>query len=310
MSIAEERVSTIVNQSPSQRQLWYAAIKPPMYTVAVIPITFGTALAYRETGLFNLNVYLTFLLSAILIIAWLNLTNDVFDANTGIDVNKAHSIVNLTGNQRLIFWIANIFLIFGLIGIVLINYWQNDWTVFGVILACCFLGYTYQGPPFRLGYLGLGEIICFFTFGPMAIAATYYSQSQDFSLNSLWASILIGISTSIILFCSHFHQIKDDILAGKKSPIVRLGTKKSAQVLTLSVILFFLVTIILILIGTLPLTTSIVILSFPIAIQLITLVRANHNQPEQIKNSKFIAVNLHFVSGLLLSLGLILKLSW
>lgn len=310
MSIAEERVSTIVNQSPSQRQLWYAAIKPPMYTVAVIPITFGTALAYRETGLFNLNVYFTFLLSAILIIAWLNLTNDVFDADTGIDVNKAHSIVNLTGNQKLIFWIANVLLILGLIGIILINYWQQDWTVLGIILACCFLGYTYQGPPFRLGYLGLGEIICFFTFGPMAIAAAYYSQSQNFSLNSLWASVLIGISTSIILFCSHFHQIKDDILAGKKSPIVRLGTKKSAQVLTLSVILFYLITLIFILSGTLPLTTSIVILSLPIGIQLIKLVQENHNQPEQIKNSKFIAVNLHFVSGLLLSLGLIFNLSF
>jgi 1,4-dihydroxy-2-naphthoate octaprenyltransferase len=306
MSIAEERALTIVKQTPSQSQLWYAAIKPPMYTVAVIPISVATAFAYWETGLFNFNIYLTFLFSAIFIIAWLNLSNDVFDAETGIDVNKAHSIVNLTGNQQLIFWIANIFLVLGLVGILLINYWQQDWTVLAIIIACCVLGYTYQGPPFRLGYLGLGEIICFFTFGPMAIAAVYYSQAQTFSLNSLWASIPIGISTSIILFCSHFHQVKDDILAGKKSPIVRLGTQKASQILTLSVIIFYAVCSILIFPGIFPLATVFVLLSLPIALHLIKVVQKNHHLPEQVKNSKFIAVNLHFVSGCLLCLGLIL----
>jgi 1,4-dihydroxy-2-naphthoate octaprenyltransferase len=139
----------------------------------------------------------------------------------------------------------------------------------------------------------------------MAIAAAYYSQSQSFSLNSFWASILIGLSTSLILFCSHFHQLKDDILAGKKSPIVRLGTAKSSQILHISVIGFYGLTALFIGMGVLPLASSLVILSLPIALKLIQLVRNNHNQPEQVKHSKFVAVNLHFVSGLLLSLGLI-----
>ena len=89
-----------------------------------------------------------------------------------------------------------------------------------------FLGYTYQGPPFRLGYQGLGEIICFFTFGPGTVSAAYYAQTQTFSSESLAISAIVGISTSIILFCSHFHQVEDDLAAGKRSPIVRLGTAK------------------------------------------------------------------------------------
>jgi len=39
----------------------------------------------------------------------MNLSNDVFDAETGIDKNKAHSLVNLTGNKPLIFWLGNLF---------------------------------------------------------------------------------------------------------------------------------------------------------------------------------------------------------
>jgi len=35
----------------------------------------------------------------------MNLSNDVFDAETGVDENKVHSLVNLTGNKPLIFWL-------------------------------------------------------------------------------------------------------------------------------------------------------------------------------------------------------------
>ncbi|MBL1209031.1 2-carboxy-1,4-naphthoquinone phytyltransferase [Geminocystis sp. GBBB08] len=305
MTITDETTSLIVNQSASKRQLWFAAIKPPMYTVAVIPISFGTAFAYAQTKIFHFEIFVTFLLSAILIIAWLNLSNDVFDSDTGIDVNKAHSVVNLTGNRTLVFWISNICLLLGLGGILLINYWLQNWTLLWLITACCALGYSYQGPPFRLGYLGLGELICFVTFGPMAIAASYYSQTQVFSVSSLWASTIIGISTSIILFCSHFHQVKDDLAAGKKSPIVRLGTKLGSQILIISVILFYGLCFLLTVMKILPYSTLIVMLSMPISYQLINHVNQYHDQPEKVKNSKFIAVNYHFCSGILLCLGLI-----
>lgn len=295
-----------VTEILDNKQLWLAAIKPPMYTVAIIPICFGTALAYQETGVFNLKILFTFLLSAILIIAWLNLSNDVFDSDTGIDVNKHHSVVNLTGDRNLVFWISNFCLLLGLTGIFCINYWLKDWTVFYLILSCCALGYSYQGPPFRFGYLGLGEIICLITFGPMAIASAYYSQTQSFSLNSLISSTIIGISTSIILFCSHFHQVADDLKAGKKSPVARFGTKTSAKILQWSVISIYSFTVAFIWLKILPLSTLLIFLSLPFAYQLVTHVNQNHDRPEQVKNCKFIAVNLQFVSGLLLCLGLII----
>lgn len=50
------------------------------------------------------------------------------------------------------------------------------------------------------------------------------------STQSCILSVLVGVSTSAILFCSHFHQVKGDLAAGKRSPIVRLGTETGAQV--------------------------------------------------------------------------------
>lgn len=291
---------------PSQKQLWFAAIKPPMYTVAVIPIITGTALAFSQTHHINWTIFSLFLTSAILIIAWLNLTNDVFDADTGIDVNKAHSIVNLTGNKSLIFWIAKLLLLIAFGELFAISYLQKDWMVLELIGLACFLGYTYQGPPFRLGYQGLGEIICFFTFGILAISAVYYSQTQSFSLVIIPTSILIGITTSIILFCSHFHQVQDDISAGKKSPIVRLGTEKGVSVLKWSTLSVFILLLGFVIFDYLSWKTLIIYISLPLASQLISFVQTYHDQPEQVKNCKFLAVNWHFASGMLLALGLVL----
>ncbi len=289
------------------RKLWLAAIKPPMYSVAIIPITVGTATAFAQTHNFNPQIFFTFLGSAILIIAWLNLSNDVFDADTGIDINKAHSIVNLTGNKTLVFWVSNFCLILGIVGILAISWWQQDPIVLEIIILCCALGYTYQGPPFRLGYLGLGEIICFFTFGPGAVSAAYYSQSQSFSVSALTASSVIGISTSIILFCSHFHQVEDDLSAGKRSPVVRLGTARSALVLDWSTKSMFIITSILVSFGYLSWLTLLIFASYPLANQLVKHVNQYHDRPDKVNNCKFIAVNLHFFSGLLFAVGLTLS---
>jgi 2-carboxy-1,4-naphthoquinone phytyltransferase len=176
----------------------------------------------------------------------------------------------------------------------------------GLVALCCFLGYTYQGPPFRFGYQGLGEIICFFTFGPLAIEAAYYSQAGTFSKTGLAGSIFIGITTSLILFCSHFHQVEDDLAAGKKSPIVRLGTLRGSQVLTIATASVYVLTAIAILTGVYPLGTAIVFASLPFAWQLVNHVRQHHDHPEIVSNCKFLAVNLHFVSGVLLVLGYLL----
>ena len=223
--------------------------------------------------------------------------------STGIDVNKAESIVNLTGNRNLMFWLGNLCLLLGLVGIGSISWGQQDLTVVAIVLLCCLLGYTYQGPPFRLGYKGLGEVICTICFGPLALSAAYYSQTQSWSIANLTASIIIGISTSLILFCSHFHQVKDDLAAGKLSPIVRMGTEMGARVLKWSTASIYIVTVLGVISKLFPIATLLILLSLPLAFKLINFVWAYHDQPEIVRTCKYLAVRLHFVSGLLLALG-------
>ena len=283
-----------------------------MYSVAVVPIWVGTAIAaHPESGSHPINGWIaaTFLLSAISIVAWSNISNDVYDADTGIDKNKRHSLVNLTGNRPLMFWIGNAFLAVGVLGIVAIALMQQDFTVLGLVLACCVLGYLYQGPPFRLGYKGLGEFLCFFAYGPLALSAVYYSQTKSYSVTVLCASVFLGLITSIILFCSHFHQVEDDIAAGKRSPIVRLGTKRSAALLPWLCSTAYGSVVLSVIIGFMPVGSLLTLGSLPFAVKLCRFVGQYHDQPQRVNNCKFIAVALHFSSGLLLGLGFILLLT-
>ncbi|MDB9527352.1 2-carboxy-1,4-naphthoquinone phytyltransferase [Oscillatoria sp. CS-180] len=289
-----------------QRRLWLAALKPPMYSVAIMPILVGSAVAFAETQIFNLGIFLTFLVSAVLILIWENLSNDVFDSETGIDVNKAHSLVNLTRNKGLVFWSGNLCLGIGIAGIVTIALQQKDPTVLLLIVLACLLGYAYQGPPFRLGYQGLGEILCFISFGPLGVGAAYYSQVQGWSVGSQIAGIIIGITTSLVLLCSHFHQVEDDIAAGKRSPIVRLGTWRSAWLVPGCCGIVLLLIVFAVIGGYFPLWTIISLASVVSAVRLSRHVLKHHNAPEKVFNAKFYAIGFHFWSGVLLSLGLVL----
>jgi len=134
-----------------RRQLWKAAIKWPMYAVAVMPVLVAAGWQLAQSQALRWDQLLVFLLAAILLLAWENLANDVFDADTGVDVlGKPHSVVNLTGRRdRVAAW-ANGCLVLGL-GLMALVAWRSSPAVLALVLVCCGLGYLYQGPPFPRG---------------------------------------------------------------------------------------------------------------------------------------------------------------
>lgn len=95
----------------------------------------------------------------------------------------------------------------------------------------------------RFSYLGLGEPLCFTAFGVCAVASAFTAMCRSIDMSApavellqqhaaLVAPVMVvcGLTTTTILFCSHFHQIEGDKSAGKMSPLVRLGTEKGCKV--------------------------------------------------------------------------------
>lgn len=284
-----------------------------MYTVALTPMLVGSASAYYDGGSVSTSALCRLVLSAMMIIGWLNLTNDAFDASTSIDTRKRESVVNLLGGTQStvtrVLLGAHALLIAAFL--ILFTLPRATLTLLAIAVV---LGYTYQGPPFRLGYVGLGEPICYAAW-TISVSAAYHAHRNVSPLDALQAlapaaskslpaaAFLVATPTSLILLCSHFHQLKDDAAAGKRSPVVRLGTRRAATLVQFFVLSFFVSHPALATAQQLPYLCAVAppLVAAPLAIALVRHVRANHAHPEQIRTLKYFAVTMHFFHGLTLA---------
>ena len=166
-----------------------------------------------------MNLTLRLLLGACSVIAWLNISNDAWDYQTGVDSGnrKPESIVNLlNGDVKAAHVTSAFFLIAGVV--TLLPLFANAPAVAPMALLLAIgCGYAYQAPPLRVSYKGLGEPLCFTAFGPLATSA-FFAVFAGANLPSflnvpplLWVNAwMVGVTTSMILFASHLHQREGD----------------------------------------------------------------------------------------------------
>ena len=313
--LSMQEPQAVATRYAQRRALWKAAIKWPMYSVAVMPVLLaaGWQLGFKE--ILRWDQLFGFLLAAILLLLWENLSNDLFDADTGVDaVGKPHSVVNLTGRRDRIAWLSTAAL---LLGLSLMGWlaWRSHPAVLLLVLLSCGLGYVYQGPPFRLGYQGLGEPLCWLAFGPVASSAALLVLAPAGVGDVPWTTALVlgagpALATSLVLFCSHFHQVEEDAAHGKRSPVVRLGTARAAALIPWYVGLTLTLEWLPVALGHWPPTALLSGLGLPAGWALIRLMRRYHNQPQRTCTSKFLALRFQAWNGLGLALGLALAPLW
>jgi 1,4-dihydroxy-2-naphthoate phytyltransferase len=187
--------------------------------------------------------------------------------------------------------------------------------VLALALACCGLGYVYQGPPFRLGYRGLGEPLCWLAFGPCATAAALLAVAPppaNAAAGAIpWGTALMlgagpALATTLVLFCSHFHQVAEDAAHGKRSPVVRLGSARAAALVPWFVAASLALQWTPVLLGFWPPTALLGMVGLPPARGLIRLLGGHHDEPERISGSKFLALRFQALNGLGLAAGLAL----
>ena len=302
-------VASLHATAAERRRLWKAAIKWPMYSVAVMPVLLAAGWRVQQGQGVRLEQLVLFLLAAVLLLAWENLANDVFDAQTGVDATgKPQSVVNLTGRRDRVALIAHGALLAGLALMAVVAF-RSSPLVLALVLACCGIGYVYQGPPFRLGYRGLGEPLCWLAFGPFATAAALLALAPAGAAAVPWrAAFELGsgpaLATTLVLFCSHFHQVEEDAAHGKRSPVVRLGTGRAAALVPWFVAGCLALEWAPVLVGHWPLTALLGAAGLPAAQALTRLLREHHREPERIIGSKFLALRFQALNGLGLALGL------
>jgi len=301
----------------TQKELWWRCAKVPMYAVAIIPvIVAASAASYLNLVDVNqgMKVMWRLLLGACSIIAWLNISNDAWDYQTGVDAGnkKPESIVNLlNGDVKAALITSAFFLVAGCV--TLLPLFANAPIVApAALLLAIFCGVLYQAPPFRLSYKGLGEPLCFTAFGPLAIPAFFavFAGANVPTLVNihplLWVcSFTVGVTTSMILFSSHLHQREGDEDSGKLSPTVRHGVEFCVTSIQHVVSAYYALIATFVSCGWLPsIAGALVMMTYPLAKQMQSFALENVNDERKLFKTKYLTVRWHIAHGISLSLGL------
>ena len=229
---------------------------------------------------------------------------------------KAESVVRLVGSAKKVHAAAASALLAGGGGLAALVCLGRDVRVGALLAAAVACGVVYQAPPFRLSYRGVGEPLCFLAFGPLATSAFYLAALAAAGGAAAGAALpavspaaaaaagVVGATTTAILFCSHFHQRDTDAAAGKRSPVVRLGTERAASVLSYAVALTHAATAAAVGAGVLPVHAAAALaVALPQARRLMEFVEEAHGDPSRVFRAKFFAVRWHALLGLALTVA-------
>jgi len=201
------------------------AARPRTLPAAVAPVLVGTALAATE-GTFKPLTFVAALLGALFIQVGTNLSNDYSDARRGADTEDRLGPVRVTAGglvpprQVLI----ATYIAFGaavLAGAYLIA--TAGWVLLLVGAASILAGVLYTGGPRPYGYEGLGEVFVFLFFGVVAVAGSFYAQTEELAWEAFVLAVPVGLLAAAILVVNNVRDLETDRRAGKRTLAVRLG---------------------------------------------------------------------------------------
>ena len=294
---------------------WLIAIRAPFFTAAIAPAILGVAVAFYQGYAINWWRAVVTLVGLVAVHGGTNLANDYFDHRSRNDW------VNLTptpfsGGSRVIqegVISPRAMLIYSLscfaVGIVCGLYlWRVTpgnvvlWLgLFGVAS-----GFLYTAVPVAIGYRGVGEFFVGLNFGPVSVLGAHYVQAGHLSAGALMASVPIGLLIAAVLYINEFPDYEADRQVNKKTLVVLLGPERARYGYFLILLLTYGSIITFIAIGGLPAWTGIALVTALLGAKATMTLMRHYREPYKLLPANGQTIIIHFATGILLTIGLVL----
>lgn len=303
----------------AKARTWKEAIRPLSLTASLIPLLLGGAVAFSILHTINLSLFLLTLLGGVMIQAGTNMINDWKDAER--DNENVEGIRPFTGGSRMIqlglisrsdmgFFGILISAVAALIGIYLV--FVSGWGLIPLILYGLMAGMFYTGAKGKFSFInmapGLAEFLIATTYGVLMTAGAFYVQTGYFSLQIFLLSLPVAIFITNVLLVNQFQDADADQKTGKNTLVVRIGKKRSKNILIGFFIAAYAIIALLPVLGFAPYALYFAFLSIPFAVQAIRYTQRNYNKAavDLISGNAHTAI-AHLFAGLLLVFAFILS---
>jgi 1,4-dihydroxy-2-naphthoate octaprenyltransferase len=262
-------------------RIWLMAARPRTLPAAIAPVLVGTALGMTETDL-RVGGFVAALLGAIFIQVGTNLSNDYSDARRGADTEDRLGPVRVTAGglvppRQVLIATYVAFGVAVLAGVYLIA--TAGWELLLVGAASILAGVLYTGGPRPYGYEGLGEVFVFLFFGVVAVAGSYFAQTEELDWEALVLAVPVGLLAAAILVVNNVRDLETDRRAGKRTLAVRLGRERARGLFAAMVAGAFLSAPLPWLLGSLSPWLLLSWIAAPLAVPLVRVVRTRTDGP-------------------------------
>jgi len=225
----------------SHLRLWLLAARPRTLPAAIAPVLVGTALAGSEDT-FRALPFVAALVGSVFIQIGTNLSNDYSDARRGADTEDRLGPVRVTAGglmppRRVL---VGTYVAFGVAvaaGLYLAA--VAGWQLLVVGAAWILAGVLYTGGPRPYGYEGLGELFVFTFFGLVAVAGSYFVQTEALRWEAVALGVPVGLLAAAILVVNNVRDIDTDRRAGKRTLAVKLGRRRARSLFAAMVVAAF-----------------------------------------------------------------------
>jgi 1,4-dihydroxy-2-naphthoate octaprenyltransferase len=267
--------------SPSVLRIWLMAARPKTLPVGLAPVLVGTALA-DTAGVFHPLRFAAALLGALFIQVGANLSNDYSDARRGADAEDRLGPVRVTAGglvpprQVLIATYAT-FGLAVLTGVYLIA--VAGWQLLLVGAASIVAGVLYTGGPRPYGYEGFGELFVFLFFGIVAVAGSFFVQTEHLVWEAFALAVPVGLLAAAVLVVNNVRDLDTDRRAGKRTLAVRFGRARTRALFAAMVYGAYLLAPVTWIFGPLTAWLLLPLLSLPLAAPVVRTVRSRTDGP-------------------------------
>ncbi len=204
---------------------WILAARPQTLVVSAAPVLVAVAIAAQAVQPEPAAVAVCFAV-AVLLQLCSNFANDWFDFVNGADSEarvgpaRAAAAGLLTVGQLRTAVVLTIVLT-GVAGIWLVS--RGGWPILVAGIAAVVAAVAYTGGPIPLGYVGLGDVLVFVFFGPVAVIGTEWIVASRISPAIIPASIGLGLLSAAVLVVNNVRDAVNDRQVGKMTLPARFG---------------------------------------------------------------------------------------
>ena len=286
---------------------WLLAIRPRTLLASISPVIVGTAAAYADNRFAALPA-LAAMFGAILLQVAVNLANDYFDHQRGIDTAERLGPVRVTQSGLMSPESVKRAMIVILAAAAMVGLFLTyiaGWPVIIIGTASILAALAYSGGPYPLASHGLGDIFVFVFFGPIAVCGSYYVQALAINSQIFWLSVPIGLLITAIMVVNNLRDIPTDAKTGKNTLAVILGIHRTRLEYFILIIAGYSMPVLLYFTSGLTGWILLPLLSAPMAITVMQKIRFDEGSLLNRSLSKTAALTLLY--SLLFSAGLLLS---